>query len=827
MTWQSTFLPLLYLINTGIALIIMQAAWQRRHTRGARPFFWMVLAVAIWLFTAAMELIVPGISQKIFWSKLQYFGITALPALWFMFALEYSQVGEQPQRIRQPYLALLWTIPVITLILALTNEMHGLIWSEITPIQGTTSTFFLYEHGVWFWIFAVYSYTTLLTGTLLLIFGAARFPSEYHRQTIMLLIGAAIPWIANIAYLSGATAWVGVDLTPIAFCLTGVIYAYQVFRFQLFDLVPIAQNSIVENMEEGIVVLDAQERVIYINPAAQKLLRAGNVIGRPAKDTLAALSTLISDDPTDTRRVLELPNEDLAVRFVDYHAQVLHNHRGNRNGQIIVLRDITERKKEEERLRLLIDTVPDGIIVVDQHGSITMANQRVEQMLGYSPSELNSQSFKIIIPEFYAGSSEMMSAYFQNPTGLENVHGYEVFVVCKNGSNLPVQIQLKQSVTPDGPMILATLRDLSQQKATEEQLNQQSVALASAASAILITNREGRITWVNPSFTLVSGFSAEEAIGNKPSLLKSGLHDEKFYADLWQTILAGNNWHGEVTNRHKDGSLFTEEATIAPVRNNQGDITHFIAIKQDVTKRKELERMRDELLQTIVHDLRNPLTSILFALDMIKDLPETMRLPPEMATMLAISRDNSWRMLGMVNAMLDYSKLEGGKMPLQREPVTLAELVEQSFRFQSQLAGRRELLLLNDVPYDLPVLSADRTLLSRVLQNLIDNAIKYAPQGSNIVIRAGLNPSRDAIIVRVHDDGPGIPSELESELFQKFASAASARGGTGLGLAFCRLAIEAHKGVIWVESGEEGQGTTFLFTLPIDRPNETKRSQAR
>jgi signal transduction histidine kinase len=259
------------------------------------------------------------------------------------------------------------------------------------------------------------------------------------------------------------------------------------------------------------------------------------------------------------------------------------------------------------------------------------------------------------------------------------------------------------------------------------------------------------------------------------------------------------------------------------VRNRQGEISHFIAIKQDITKRKELEQMRDELMQTIVHDLRNPLTSILFALDMIKDVPETMRLPPEMSMMLAISRDNSWRMLGMVNAMLDFSKLDSGKMPLQREPVILAELVEQSFRFQSQLAARRELLLLNDVPYDLPTISADRTLLSRVLQNLIDNAIKYAPQGSNIVIRAWQDTNRDAIQVSVHDDGPGIPSELRSELFQKFATGASARGGTGLGLAFCRLAVEAHKGEIWVESNES-QGTTFCFTLPIDRTSEIKRS---
>jgi hypothetical protein len=369
------------------------------------------------------------------------------------------------------------------------------------------------------------------------------------------------------------------------------------------------------------------------------------------------------------------------------------------------------------------------------------------------------------------------------------------------------------------------LRDIAEQKAAEEQINRQAVALAAAASAIMITDRDGRITWVNPSFCSISGYTAEEAIGMKPSMLKSGLHDEQFYADLWQTIQGGESWHGELTNRRKDGSLFIEEATIAPVRNTKGEITHFIAVKQDITKRKELEELRDEFMQTIVHDLRNPLTSILFALDMIKDQPDALRLPPEMAMMIAISRDNSWRMLGMVNAMLDLSKLESGKLPLQREPITLAELVEQSFRFQSQLAARRELLLLNDVPYDLPIVFADRTLISRVLQNLIDNAIKYAPQGSNITIRACIETPQEAVLVTIHDEGPGIPAEMRSQLFQKFTSEKSARGGTGLGLAYCRLAIEAHKGKIWVEC-EEGLGTTFLFTLPIQVKTEAKRSEA-
>jgi len=148
------------------------------------------------------------------------------------------------------------------------------------------------------------------------------------------------------------------------------------------------------------------------------------------------------------------------------------------------------------------------------------------------------------------------------------------------------------------------------------------------------------------------------------------------------------------------------------------------------------------------------------------------------------SRGNAWRMLGMINSMLDLSRLENGNMPLMREPVVLAELVEQTIHSQSLLAQRREILILNDVPYDLPRVFIDRILISRVLQNLVDNAIKFTAQGSNIEITAKTDPENRAVIVSVHDNGPGIPQELKGMLFQKFITGASPRRGSGLGLAF-------------------------------------------
>jgi PAS domain S-box-containing protein len=342
----------------------------------------------------------------------------------------------------------------------------------------------------------------------------------------------------------------------------------------------------------------------------------------------------------------------------------------------------------------------------------------------------------------------------------------------------------------------------------------QSAALESAATGVLITDINGVILWVNPAFTTITGFSAQEAIGKNPRILNSGTHDLQFFTQLWKTILAGQIWQHETINRRKDGRIYVEEQTIAPVRDASGQISHFISTKQDITQRKQLEELRDELMHTIVHDLRNPLTSMLASLDMLEYWREQLQLEKEPVQILQIARTSAWRMLGLVNTILDLYKLESGKMQLKREPLVLTPLVEQIFRIESPLAIRREVLLLNNIPFDLPVLNLDQLLIGRVIQNLIDNALRYTPDGGNVEVSACYDPQQRVIILSVHDQGPGVPPEAQSRLFQKFVSSSKERG-TGLGLAFCRLAVEAHNGRIWAES-EPGQGTTFLVSLPLD-----------
>jgi signal transduction histidine kinase/DNA-binding NarL/FixJ family response regulator len=239
-----------------------------------------------------------------------------------------------------------------------------------------------------------------------------------------------------------------------------------------------------------------------------------------------------------------------------------------------------------------------------------------------------------------------------------------------------------------------------------------------------------------------------------------------------------------------------------------------LIVLRDVTEERRTDELRADITRMMVHDLRSPLSSVGGALEILTecaaDLREGRRDLPALA--LATTR----RLEGLVNAILDVGRLEGGRMPVRREPTSLADLVRQAIDAQRLLADSRGLRLDHegDGAEALPLVSVDGELVGRILQNLIGNSIKFIPRGGRIAVRtraAAHDPT--AVQVTVRDDGPGLPAEMEGRLFQKFASGRQKERGSGLGLAFCRLAAEAHGGRIWAEN--DGSGAVFHFTLPV------------
>jgi signal transduction histidine kinase len=236
-----------------------------------------------------------------------------------------------------------------------------------------------------------------------------------------------------------------------------------------------------------------------------------------------------------------------------------------------------------------------------------------------------------------------------------------------------------------------------------------------------------------------------------------------------------------------------------------------LLVLRDVTEERQVQNLREELTDTLVHDLRNPLTNIRMALELL-DQVSAGAATQQQIDVLRIARTSAQRMLGLVNAILDVSRLESGLMPVNREPLELRALAGEVIGLQQPLAQEKALALENCVPASLPRVPADPGLIRRVLENLLGNAIKFTPERGRVHLSAVAGPEHVTITVR--DSGPGLPPEMRGSLFQKFITGRHSERGSGLGLAFCKLAVEAHGGRIWVES-EPGAGSAFSFTLPL------------
>jgi signal transduction histidine kinase len=256
------------------------------------------------------------------------------------------------------------------------------------------------------------------------------------------------------------------------------------------------------------------------------------------------------------------------------------------------------------------------------------------------------------------------------------------------------------------------------------------------------------------------------------------------------------------------------------------DGRYVIGFAQDVTEERLVEQLRDDLTNTLVHDLKSPLTSIMGCLEVL-GMSAARDFTAQEKKTLDIAVSNSRRLLALVNTILDVSRLESGVMPMEPEPVGLSAVVSEVVDLQRPVADAKRVTLKFDVPAQLPSALADRSLVSRVLQNLVGNAVKFTPSDGDVRIAAEMYAKQGGFLaVRVSDSGTGIPEEMRGRLFQKFAFGRQAGRGSGLGLLFCRLAVEAHGGRIWVEPS--AQGASFGFTLPVfDETSPMDRTGSR
>lgn len=331
-----------------------------------------------------------------------------------------------------------------------------------------------------------------------------------------------------------------------------------------------------------------------------------------------------------------------------------------------------------------------------------------------------------------------------------------------------------------------------------------------SADPILITDAEGRITDVNRKFCQMLRYHREE-IGHQEVFALTA-HPQRM-RDWLAQVLQGKDILGNLEMTTQDGRTLPFEVRATLVFHGSRPYVQWVF--HDITERLRLEQVREDLTHMIVHDLRNPLSSIMSSLELIRARLQDPTMDISLDQLFTIAQRSGERLFGLIDSILDVARLESGKAELNYQAIEVGEMVREAVEQVGPVAVGREIRLSLHVPPGLPLIEGDRHLLLRTLINLLDNALKFTPPGGEVQVTVE-RPSADVLQFAVSDTGPGIPREYQERIFDRFTRLPNEQlRGTGIGLAFCKLAVEAHRGRIWVES-QPGKGATFFFTLPLN-----------
>ena len=524
----------------------------------------------------------------------------------------------------------------------------------------------------------------------------------------------------------------------------------------------------------------------------------------------------------------------------------------------MTLTDITARRQAEMALRASIERYEavtqssnDAIVNTSSKGIIVAWNACAERVFGYSRAEIIGQPLVSLIPayrrELHLSDIEHILAGEQNKL-LEGI--VEMPALRKDGSEFEIDLSLTRWQVADGVYFTYTIRDITQRKSTEQTLRILSEVVRQSPEAIVITDPQGHIEFVNEAFSVHTGYSREEVIGQNPRLIKSEKTPPETYAAMWSALSRGESWRGEFYNQRKDGSLFAEFAVVTPIRDKNGEITHYAAIKEEITEKKklneELESYRFHLeeivgqrtsqlaearvlaeaaniakssfLANMSHEIRTPMNAIVGLTHLLRNSEAT----PKQIDRLDKIESSASHLLSIINNILDLSKIEAGKMVLEESNFALASVFDNVRSMIIDQARKKQLKILIDLGNVPPWLHGDSTRLRQALLNYAINAVKYTEHGE-ITLRAVLLEDRgEELRVRFEaiDSGIGISSEKIPDLFKAFeqADTSSTRkyGGTGLGLAITRRLAELMQGEVGVDSIRHC-GSTFWFTASLKR----------
>jgi PAS domain S-box-containing protein len=503
-------------------------------------------------------------------------------------------------------------------------------------------------------------------------------------------------------------------------------------------------------------------------------------------------------------------------------------------------RQAEAQRDYEQRFRQTMENIDLAAIALNRSGEVTFCNDYFLGMTGWHRNDVVGQDW---IAKFVPHDleKEVRDIIKRMGTPQRFPTHFELEVKTRDGNTKLIAWNNTLSYDAEGTPIGVTGigEDITEKRRSEIELRKLYRAVEQSPSIVLITDPKGQIEYVNPKFTEVSGYSLEEVIGKNPRFLKSGETSREEYNHLWDTVLNGGEWRGEFHNRRKSGELYWESASISGIRNAEGEITHFIAVKEDITERKRLESEVDErnrelarsetlaamgrMASMIAHDLRNPLSSVKMTLQILGKHPG-MESDRQANELRLLSLEQIRYMEEILSDMLTYSRPDA----LKPDWITIDKVIDMAVSISQRKLDEFNARLVTNYHPGLPTIYGDATKLRQVFSNLITNAAQATEDIANpkieIDVMVELGSSGTGIRIEVCDNGSGIVQEDHEKLFEPFFTTHAK--GTGLGLAIVKRILDQHQASVSLEPNRP-RGTCAVVTLPVAPPEKALDTQDR
>jgi PAS domain S-box-containing protein len=764
MSWQLNPYALLLTASALMTCMVAIYAWRRRPAPGAVPLSLLALGAAEWSLGYAVATGFEDLTIRMILAKIQYLGIVTVPLGTLLFVLEYTGRDKLLTRRNVLWLAV---VPLTTLLLAWTNELHRLIWTDAEVVfQGGVYALQL-KYGLFFWLNAVYNYVLLGLASVLLMRFVILSPPLQRLQAFTMLAGTLLPWLGNFLYLTKWSPFPQLDLTPFAYNLSGLVLLWGLFRYQLLDIVPIAHDHALDSMREGMLVLDAQDRIVEMNPAMCAIAptAASRAIGRPIDEVFGFWPEFVAriQDNAGTEAGISL-ERDAVQRHYDLSVSPLTNWRGRLTGRLVVLYDVTKRRQAEKALHDHTD--------------------RLETMREIDQSILAARSPEMIALAVASRVRYLVPCQRVIVTEIAESGQLEKLAVESSAGGIPeINVDAYREIIEDTSVRQGWVKGIEDLSTLSGRTPMQLALYMSGVR----------------SYVVVPLFIQDELIG---TLHLESDRPRNFAAD------------------HVNAAV--EIAVLLAIGIRQARLYERAQRELDERKRaEEALRQRTEQLEaqnaeldafshTVAHDLKNPLGAITGFADLLLEFAEERRdISKEQSTLIAQQVVEG---AGILENIIDSLMLLAGvrKQQVTLERMDMEDTMIQVKRSLISLIDRYDAELL--IPSSWPAALGYAPWVREVWVNYISNAIKYGGRPPRVEIGA-TKEENGTVRFWVRDNGRGLSPTEQELLFAPFERLSQVRvQGHGLGLSIVRRIVDKLGGEVGVKS-EIDQGSEFWFSL--------------